>query len=100
MRKILFSPALPRDNAHPASTNTLSSVIKFASQIGFQVRAPRGSRRSFGLFDYYAQLLTSYVRSDIFLTSYPYVYGSIFSDNPLRRVDQYVIKLLGELGGR
>ena len=98
-RRVLFSPTLPKESVHPASNNTLVSIIKFAREIGFATRTPRVPRRkSFGVLDYYAELSRSFlIASDVFLATYPYIFGSIFSDNPLRTLDRKFVRLLRRL---
>lgn len=98
-RRVLFSPALPKESVHPASNNTLVSIIKFASEIGFKTRTPRLPRRkSFGVLDYYAKLSRSFLFScDVLLATYPYIFGSIFSDNPLRTFDRNFVRFLRRL---
>ena len=98
-RRVLFSSTLPKESLHPASNNTLLSIIKFAADIGFKTRTPRLPRRkSLGVLDYYAELSRSFLVScDVFLTAYPYICGSIFSDNPLRTLDRNVVRFLRRL---
>jgi len=72
----------------------MSDFIRFSREMGFQSVVVSKSLKNAVALPYYARLLTSWKHADILLTVYPYFCYPTFRSNPLRAIDERLIRYL------